>query len=196
VRLLAENRIINIGRGALELRARHSGVGRFAPAVQIVRSASGAVLRFPGAGFVYWKAIPGQGHYWKFWRAARFELWTLRADGTRDRLLRTGPKLSYCFRDLKRVRDFRRTPRRRVFGACSQSARPGGLRLGTSAGWADIYPWRYHENWISVTGLRGCFAFVHRADPLDSLIEEREDDNLGIRHIRLPARKDGSVRSC
>ena len=71
------------------------------------------------------------------------------------------------------------------------------LRLGVSPGWADIYPSSYHENWISITGLRGCFAFVHRADPLDDLIEEREDDNIGVRTIRLPPRR-GSVapRGC
>jgi hypothetical protein len=202
VRLLAENRIVNVGQGPLELTAEHRGNPkgsgyRFAEATQVVRDAGGDRIAFPLAGWVYWKAIPGQGHYWKFWRAARFELWTLNADGTRAKLQRTGPKLSYCFRDLDRVRTWKRTPKKRVFPACSQKLGRRALRLGVSPGWADVYPETYHENYISVTGLRGCFAFVHRADPLGDLIEEREDNNIGQRIIRLPARH-GSVapRGC
>ena len=30
---------------------------------------------------LYFKHIPGQGHYWKWRDAARFELWSLDADG-------------------------------------------------------------------------------------------------------------------
>jgi hypothetical protein len=202
VRLLATNHIVNDGAGPLELRAEHSGQARksgyrFATATQVVRSATGRPVFFPLAGYVYFKAIPGQGHYWKYWRAARFELWTLNADGTRKQLQRTGPKLSYCFRDLKRVRTYARSPKSRRFPACSQSFGRKELRLGVSPGWADIYPSTYHENWISVTGLKGCFAFVHRADPLDDIVEEREDNNIGERIIRLPARH-GSVapRGC
>ena len=202
LRLLATNHIVNVGSGPLELRADHRGDARgsgyrFAKAYQVIRSRSGEPVYFPEAGYVYFKAIPGQGHYWKYWRAARFELWTLNADGTRDTLQRTGPKLSYCFRDLKRVRSWKRSPKHRVFPACSQLPARKELRLGVSPGWADIYPSTYHENWISITGLRGCFAFVHRADPLDDIVEQREDDNIGQRMIRLPPRH-GSVapRGC
>lgn len=200
--LLATNHIVNVGAGALELRAEHTSKAtrngyRFATAYQVVRNRRGAPAYFPEAGYVYWKAIPGQGHYWKYWRAARFELWTLRPDGTRASMIRTGPKLSYCFRDLKRVRTFARSPKHRVFPGCSQDFGRRELRLGVSPGWADIYPSTYHENWISITGLRGCFAFVHRVDPLDDIVEEREDDNIGQRTIRLPPRH-GSVapRGC
>jgi hypothetical protein len=202
VRLLAENRIVNVGQGPLELRARHTGNPRstsydFAQATQVVRSKTGRAVFFPLAGWVYWKAIPGQGHYWKYWRAARFELWTLNADGTRKKLQRTGPKLSYCFRDLKRVRDYARTPKKAVFPGCSQDFGRKELRLGVSPGWADIYPSHYNENWISITHLRGCFAFVHRADPLGDIVEQREDNNIGERVIQLPP-VHGSVapRNC
>ncbi|MBI5104680.1 MAG: hypothetical protein HZB46_06795 [Solirubrobacterales bacterium] len=195
LRLQAENRIVNIGRGPLEVRAHRGDSSIYAEAYQAIHRTGGGVTFFPEAGLVYWKAIPGQGHYWKYWRAARFELWTLNADGTRDRLQRTGPKLSYCFRDLDRVRGGRDVPRGRVYPACSQSAKRRDMKLGTSVGWADVYPETYHENWISITGLRGCFAFVHRADPEGELIEQREDNNLGVRRIRLPPVK-GRVRGC
>jgi hypothetical protein len=196
VRLLSENRIVNIGQGPLEVRARHTATGRFAKAYQVVRTRTGGARFFPEAGYVYFKAIPGQGHYWKYYRAARFELWTLNPDGTRAAMRRTGPKLSYCFRDLERVRSFARAPRSRQYPACSQDAGRSRMQLGTSAGWADIYPASYHENWISVTGLRGCFAFVHRADPLGELVEEREDNNVGSRRIRLPPSPSGRIGGC
>jgi hypothetical protein len=198
VRLLATNHIVNIGQGPLELLGtRDPKLPRFAKATQVVQTRSGNPVYFPESGWIYFKAIPGQGHYWKYYRAARFELWSLNADGTRAQMVRTGPKLSYCFRDLRRVRSYARTPRGRVYPACSQSSGRRALRLGVSPGWADIYPSTYHENWISVTGLRGCFAFVHRADPLGELIEEREDNNVGVRMIRLPPRGGGvAPRGC
>ncbi|HMJ32300.1 MAG TPA: hypothetical protein VK501_00170 [Baekduia sp.] len=198
VRLRATNHIVNVGAGPLELLGTKSpSLPRFATATQVVRTRTGQPVYFPEAGWIYFKAIPGQGHYWKYYRAARFELWTLSPDGTRGEMVRTGPKLSYCFRDLRRVRSWARTPKGRVYPACSQSYGRQALRLGVSPGWADIYPSGYHENWISVTGLRGCFAFVHRADPLGELVEEHEDNNLGQRIIRLPPRS-GSVapRGC
>jgi hypothetical protein len=197
LRLLATNHIVNVGQGPLELRADRTADPRYAPATQVIYDRRGRPVFFPEAGYVYWKAIPGQGHYWKYFGAARFELWTLNPDGTRGTLRRTGPKLAYCFRDLRRVRSWTRTPRGRVYPACSQDHARRALRLGVSPGWADIYPSTYHENWISITGLKGCFAFVHRADPTSELIEEREDDNIGQRVIRLPPRR-GSVapRGC
>jgi hypothetical protein len=197
LRLMASNHIVNDGQGPLELRALRGGPSTVVGAYQVVRSTRGRAVFFPAAGWVYWKAIPGQGHYWKYYRAARFELWTLNPDGTRAQLRRVGPKLSYCFRDLRRVRTYPRSPRHRVFGGCSQDAARRRLRLGVSPGWADIYPAGYHENWISITSLTGCFAFVQRADPMGDLVEAREDNNIGQRVIELPP-QHGSVapRSC
>jgi hypothetical protein len=192
VRLLATNRIVNVGEGPLELRGDRTVRPRFGQAYQVIYKRHGGVAYFPYAGWIYWKAIPGQGHYWKYYRAARFELWTLNPDGTRAQMVRTGPKLSYCFRDLRRVRNWARTPRGRVYPGCSQDFGRRHLLLGVSPGWADIYPSTYHENWISITGLRGCFAFVHRADPTGEIIEQSENDNLAQRIIRLPPR-GGSV---
>lgn len=196
-RLQATNHIVNVGQGPLELRGRRGASRSFVKAYQVIKSRTRGNVFFPEAGWIYWKAIPGQDHYWKYYRAARFELWSLDADGVKQKLVRIGPKVTYCFRDLDRVRNWARTPRGQVYPACSQVAGKREMRLGVSPGWADVYPYRYHENWISIGGLRGCFAFVHRADPDGELIEEREDNNTGERLIRLPARH-GSVapRGC
>jgi subtilase family serine protease len=73
-----------------------------------------------------------------------------------------------------------------VFPGCSQDPTKKAVTLGTSVGWSDVYPATYHENWIDVTGLRGCFAFVHRADPANGIFELNETNNDSQRIVRLP----------
>ena len=196
--LRMENRIINRGAGPAELFAPRTGPKEMA-ADQVITDAAGGRHRFVTGAEVYYTSVPTRGgDYWKFDQAARFELWAQFPDGRRAGLVRVAPKLRYCLRDLDRIGTpgpGSPVPARRVYPACNQSATKQQVTLGTSVGWADVYPETYHENWISITGLRGCFAFVHRADPAGELIEEREDNNLGIRKIRLPPRK-GKVRAC
>ncbi len=185
------NAILSVGAGPLAVVGR-----RFTRTSMTVRQrisrVAGAPLELPRPGArVVWKAIPGQGHYWKFQDAARFELWTMGED---RRLVRTGPKQIYCLRDLQRSRGATRGPSRAVFPGCSQD--PGERRrvLGTSVGWADVYPAGYHENWIDVTGLRGCFALWHVADPLNHLVESDEANNARRTVVRLPFR--GGAGTC
>jgi hypothetical protein len=125
--------------------------------------------------------------WWKFHQAARFELWRADRRGRRTRLVRAGPKVSYCLRDLRRTRPWiRRSPRLRVYPACSTNPFRRRVTLGTSPGWSDIYPPTYPEQWIDVTGLRGCFAYVHIADPRNGIFESSEDNNQGQAIVRLP----------
>jgi hypothetical protein len=195
LRLYATNHIINVGAGPLEIKGERSGA-REMKARQVIHRSGLRPIVTPDAGELYFKFVDsGRGSYWKYSHAARFELWTLGADGSRGEMVRVGPKLDYCFRDLDRVRGYAR--RSRFFPGCSQVRGLSSDRLGVSRGWADVYPSTYPENWIDITGLRGCFSFVHRADPLGRIAEEREDNNIGFRHIRLPPRR-GSIapRGC
>lgn len=197
-RLYATNHIINIGAGPLELTGTRSGPREMRARQVIHRSGGRPSLVTKDAGEIYFKFVdPRRGSYWKYNHAARFELWTIDPLGTRVRLRRVGPKLNYCFRDLFRVRSYRRTPRAAVYPACSQGRGITTDRLGVSPGWADVYPSDYPQNWIDITGLRGCFEFVHRADPLRHIAESNEGNNVGFRTIRLPPR-NGSVapRGC
>ena len=68
--------------------------------------------------------------------------------------------------------------------------------LGTSVGWADIYPPSYPEQWIDVTGLRGCFAYVHIADPENGVYESNEDNNEAQVIVRLPFRLGERRQGC
>lgn len=192
--LHARNDIRSRGEGPLELRGRRSSK-RYMRVRQAIRTRKGKRKVFDTDGRLVFYNIPGQGPYWKFHHAAVFQIFSLDKQGKRGRLLRKGPKADYCFRDLKRTRPGRKSPRRRVYPACSQDPGRRGVTLGTSVGWSDIYPADYYQNWINVTGLRGCFAFVMVADPRNSLFENDESNNEGSRRIRLPA-KGGRVRRC
>ena len=137
------------------------------------------------------KFIPGQGRYWKFRDAARFELWAVDENdvpiGTEP--VRVGPKQIYCLRDLRRTLPWLPdSPRRFVYPACNRSSATQRVTLGTSAGWSDIYPFSYHEQWIDVTGLRGRFAYVMIADPNNGLHELYEDNNSVQTIVRLLSR--------
>jgi hypothetical protein len=183
--LRATNNVKSRGAGPLLLRGRRSSREEMSARQHIYRTDGTRLVARTGAE-LYFKYIPGQGHYWKMQDAARFELWSLDDTGHRERLVRTGPKVYYCLRDLKHTKPSPRSPRRRVFGACSQDAGKKSVTLGTSTGWSDVYPSTYHEQWIDVTGLRGCFAYVHRADPQNHIFESNERNNDAQRVVRLP----------
>ena len=55
-------------------------------------------------------------------------------------------------------------------------------------GWSDVYPPTYPEQWIDVTGLRGCFSYQHKADPTNVLYESNERNNSASVTVRLPFR--------
>ncbi len=189
--LRATSDVRSRGLGPIEVRGRRNGWRSMSVRQRIYRKAGGHVdlptrasLRFTEVGAYF------GGGYWKFHQLARFELW--RVDG-RHRLLRrvrTGPKLNYCLRDLERTRPGKRSPRHRHYPACNQNPYEDRVRLGTSVGWSDIYPAPYHQQWIPVDGLRGCFAFLMIVDPLDLLYESNERDNTSRRLVHLPFQSD------
>jgi Lysyl oxidase len=180
------NRIVNIGVAPVEFFGQ-----RISPyemhARQVIADASGRRRRFETGAELYFKSVPTRGgSYWKFQDTARFELWAVDLTARRTQLVRVGPKLAYCLRDGRRLRfgpTVRRHPR---FGACNQRSDKSEVTLGTSPGWADVYPASYPENWIDVTGLAGCFAVVHRVDPERHIFESNEANNVSSKIVRLP----------
>jgi hypothetical protein len=187
--LHAGNDIRSRGRGPMELRGRrykrnwmraNQAIHRVGGGVRVFRTE--ARLHFYSVGYEY------GGSYWKVEDPLSMEIWSLDADRRPLRMVRRGPKVFYCFRDLERTRPMRRSPPRRVYPACSQDPSRARVRLGTSVGWSDIYPSDYDRQWVNVTGLRGCYAFVMQVDPRDLLFEESDRNNRSVRIIRLPYR--------
>jgi len=175
------------GKGPIEVHGKRIGKKRMSVTQRIYR-ANGSHLDVQIPGSLRFKFIPGQGGYWKFADAARFQLWSLDRNGKRKRLVQRGPKVYYCLRDLFRTSPSRRSPRQRVYPGCNQNPNKRRVTLGTSVGWSDVYPADYYEQYINVSGLRGCFAFVLVADPKNHLFESNEDNNEGRRILRLPFR--------
>lgn len=187
--LQMDNYLWNKGPGRVQFRGRRSQ-RHLMDAVQIVdRSGGRSPIPVVTGARLTWKYVDrARGSFWKFQNAARFELFKLDERGRRTRLVRTGPKLDYCLRDLFR---FGTGPQVRTdwgFGPCSQDLGASSVTLGISVGWADGYPWSYPQNWIDVTGRRGCHVILHRADPLNHVIETREDDNVATKVVNLPYR--------
>jgi len=187
--LHAGNDIRSRGRGAMELRGRRYKRNWMRANQAIYRVGGGVEVLRTGARFHYFDVGPEWGgSYWKVQNPLSMEIWSLDEGRRPARRVRKGPKVFYCFRDLVRTKRMRRSPHHRVYPACSQDRGRKRLRLGTSVGWSDIYPSDYDRQWVSVAGLRGCYAFVMRVDPLNLLYEANERNNRSARVVRLPYR--------
>jgi hypothetical protein len=186
--LFSTNSLDSVGAGPASLRGNRDGQYTMA-ARQVLHRVGAPPVTIDTDARLLFKAIPGQYRYWKWNGAARMELWRLDSRGELVERTRVGPKTVYCLRDLKRTRGFLpRSPRSQYYPGCSQRLSQQSVTLGTSVGWSDVYPATYHENWVDVTGLRGCFAYVHVADPTNAIYESDEDDNASSVVVRLPFR--------
>jgi hypothetical protein len=184
--LRAGNSIDSVGRGPAELFGVRDGPRSMRARQRIYKRGGGRIGVRTGARLQF-KFAHLDRRWWKFFHAARFELWRVDHDGNRKKRVRIGPKVSYCLRDLDHSRPrLPRSPRHLVYAACSTSPLKRKDTLGTSVGWSDVYPPTYPEQWIDVTGLRGCFAYVHIADPLNGIYESNEDNNEAQVIVRLP----------
>ena len=195
--LRAGNVIDSAGAGPAELRGVRSSA-RFMRAYQRIYARNGGRIDVNTGARLQFKFAHQKRYWWKFRNAARFELWRVDGSGRRVRRVRTGPKVAYCLRDLTHTRaGLAGSPGRRVYPACNTDPNRERVTLGTSTGWADVYPPSYPEQWIDVTGLRGCFAYVHIADPQNGIYEANEDNNEAQVIVRLPFRNDAPRRrSC
>jgi len=187
--LRATSDVKSRGTGPMELRGHRDGWHRMRVVQRIHRKGGGRLSLRTGATlrFTYVGAYFGGG-YWKVHQLARFELRRVGPKGNAGPVVRTGPKLNYCLRDLERTRPGRRSPRVRHYPGCDQDPYTDAVTLGTSVGWSDIYPADYDKQWIDVGGLRGCFAFTMTVDPKHLLYESNEADNSARRLVRLPYR--------
>jgi hypothetical protein len=184
--LRAGNSIDNVGLGPAELQGVRTH-RRWMRAHQRIYRTDGSRLAVQTGARLEFKYAHLDRFWWKFHDAARFELWRLDRKGERTRRVRVGPKVAYCLRDLARTRpELHRSPRRSVYPACSNDRKRKNDTLGTSIGWSDIYPPSYPEQWIDVTGLHGCFAYVHIADPENGIFELDEHNNAAQIVVRLP----------
>jgi lysyl oxidase len=189
VLLRATSDVQSRGRGPMEMRGQRNGPRSMKTNQRIYKAGgghitvpSGAKLRFTYVGTYF------GGSYWKVHQLAKFELIRVRPDGSLGEVVRTSPKLNYCLRDLTHTQNSSRSPDNWVYPGCNQNPFRDRVTLGTSVGWSDIYPAAYHQQWIDVAGLRGCFVYRMIVDPKELLFESNENDNRSQRRVRLPYR--------
>ena len=143
--LRAGNVIDSVGRRARPSCAARASAARFmsgAPAHLQARTA-GRIGVSTGARLQF-KFAHQQRYWWKFHNAARFELWRLDAAGQAHAAgARPARRSAYCLRDLTHTRPrLRRSPRRRVYPACSNNSEAQHVTLGTSLGLGRHLPAR------------------------------------------------------
>jgi hypothetical protein len=187
VLLRATSDVRSRGRGPMELRGTRNGFRSMRVNQRIYRVGGGHIDVRTGAGLHFTDVgYKFGGSYWKVHELARFELRRASPGGVLGKVLRVGPKLNYCLRDLERTRPERRSPVSFHYPGCNQNPYESHDVLGTSVGWSDIYPADYDKQFVNATGLRGCFAFVMTVDPQELLFESNEHDNTSRRLLRLP----------
>lgn len=188
--LRSTNDIRSRGLGPMELRGHRDR--QFSMNVtQAIKRRGGGYSLYPTQGRLRFFTVGYRwgGSYWKVRDPLHFELWRLNRKGEKTQLVRRGPKQFYCFRDLERTSPgMPRSPESEVYPACNQNPKIRNVTLGTSVGWSDIYPSTYDLQWIDVTGLRGCFAYVLHLDPGNVLFESNKKNNNAERTVRLPWR--------
>jgi hypothetical protein len=189
VRLRATSDVQSRGTGPMELRGRRDGRRSMKTNQRIYKKGAGhitvpseAKLRFTYVGTYF------GGSYWKVHNLATFELLRVGPDGKIGDVVRTSPKLNYCLRDLTRTQASSVSPPGRIYPGCNQDPFRDRVKLGTSVGWSDIYPAAYHQQWIDVAGLRGCFVYRMIVEPREHLFESNENDNTNQIQVRLPYR--------
>jgi len=190
VLLRATNDIQSRGRGPMELRGRRDRE-RSMNVTQAIAKKNGGYALFPTQARLRFFDVGLQygGAYWKVAHPLHFELWKVNSKRKKIRKVREGPKQFYCFRDLERTKPGPLSPEDEVYPACNQNPEENRVTLGTSVGWSDIYPSTYDLQWIDVTGLRGCYAYVLRLDPFVSLFELEKKNNVSQRIVRLPYKR-------
>jgi hypothetical protein len=196
--LRAANSIDSVGRGPATLRGNRSG-SRSMTAKQWIKKKGGGIRAYNTGADLYFKAIPGQYRYWKWRNAAKFSLFQLNNNGDRVKSVANGAKLIYCLRDLEHTHPgLPRSPNHPHYPACSQDPNKQKVTVGTSVGWSDVYPYSYHEQYISLRHIpkNGCYAFQHKADPKKKMFEERERNNAASTVVYLTRRGGYKPNRC
>ena len=193
--LRATSSVNNVGTGPIELRAHRRGHGPWTVEQAIYDRHRRAHL-FASMAQLVWKFVPGYRYgepaldnysYWKVAHIVAFQLWSIDARFHTVQLVRVGPKVDYCLRDLIHTHPSARSPVNPVYPECSIDAGLHSDVLGTSVGWSDVYPYVYPQQYIDVTGLRGRFAFVMIVDPLDLFQESNKRNNVSETYVELPS---------
>lgn len=184
----------NLGPGPLEL---HIYTGKSETVYQRVYRTDGSVRQFP-VGNVHLHAGHGHFHYDGFQSITLHE-W--RSDGLGPQVA-TSPQKGICMVDIedRRFGEDRSSPNEyRVPNACAEANRrdPADptypnepfMRMGTSVGFADVYPWYLSDQYIDVSDVPDGQYIIRVAQDTRNLIQESDEtNNVGYMCVQLDGR--------
>jgi len=185
-----ESGLASVGAGVLEVRPNQAGNcppskqhasqilfrdrdgnGRFNRAVDktSVRRDAGCMLFHPSHD------------HWHFEAAARYALWD--PDRTRDPVVVSRRKMSFCLRDTERAPERWETPNyRQYYGDCHQHS-----QQGISIGWVDVYGSYLPGQSLKLPRAMPTDVYCLRTtvDPQNQLRESSNRDNHSLRAVRI-----------
>lgn len=130
---------------------------------------------------------PGHDH-WHLAEFARYELWSVRHDGTVEDIVSISGKISYCMIDTDRWTAPQSADR--TYSGCVPTMQ------GLSVGWADSYESHLEGQSLDIAGLpNGLYALRSIADPHNHLIEANDLNNEAAVLLRLSGNRVELVTS-
>ena len=199
-RLLFDNEVMNLHTGPLELAPTSdncttgNGAGGHTAIQRIYTDANGDGGFIRGEDTEYDERPAGcmtfhpKHHHWHF---DDFSLFQLKLEGAI--IGQTSTKMTFCIADVNRraslmtAADANFAPTVWHYRLCSRNA-----VQGLSVGWGDLYNSGTAGQYLVITGVPdGTYCFVSTADPLSTLSESDEDNNVASRAITLSTGVDG-----
>jgi hypothetical protein len=184
LRLKFATTIYNAGRGPLETRgARNPRTGAL-EVYQYVYEGKRAAKGRPVGTFNY-NHRHGHLHFDEF---ARYELWSLGADGRRVARVAQNAKVGFCLMDIKQMSSDRthlesgliEKPGGPVYAGCRRDVQ------GISVGWGDEYLALLYEQDLDLTGVpSGNYALVITSNPGRQIEEMDYRNNAAVAYVTL-----------
>ncbi len=184
LRLKFDTTVYNAGRGPLETRgALNPETGRL-EVYQYVYEGQRATKGRPVGTFNY-NHRHGHLHFDEF---ARYELWSLGANGERLARVAQNAKVGFCLMDIKDVAsDLTHVqsglvdrPGGPVYAGCREDIQ------GISVGWGDEYLALLYEQDLDLTGVpSGDYALVVTSNPEREIEELDYDNNVAVALVKL-----------
>jgi hypothetical protein len=182
--------IANVGAGPFELRYRMDGLATDQELRQrIYRSNGSSWERFADT----YEFHPAHAHF-HYKNFAQSRLWLSNAKGKRlgASPVRIGKKNGFCMIDVENIWWGRKGDAARTYyfprcNAPTETDATGSYMVnGISVGWADVYNWYLADQFIEVSGLaNGYYLLETQADPKNTVLEGRNDDNMSTTLIRI-----------
>jgi Lysyl oxidase/WD40-like Beta Propeller Repeat len=171
----------NLGRGRLWIRGvRASSRMSEMRADQIVQIRNGGVRVFQRIGRIRFVNDPPH-HHWHLMRFQEFELRRASDFAVVERDRKTG----FCLSDGHRLASARVRPHFVAKCGQRQTGRMS-VEMGTSVGYADLYPGHFHGQSLDMTGVpAGVYVLVHRVNASHLIRELRYDNNAASARIRI-----------